>query len=230
MVRRYRNGWWLHRKYHEEGWTQREIAEECGVSASTVRTYMDRFGIETRDLEGENHPLYGEERDEAVREQISETMQGREFDEETRAKISAAQEGEPLPAETRRRISESLTGLERPEETRRKMSESSRGEANANWRGGRVDGYGSEWRPARDAVRDRDQVCRACGHDGSDRLLDVHHIVPVRRFRDDPDAELAEAHDLRNLVLLCRSCHREAEYGDLGFEAPEEFRSVGPDR
>ena len=200
------------------------------MSPSAVRTYMKRFGVETRDIEGENHPLYGEERDEAVREQISETMQGREFDEETRAKISAAQEDEPLPTETKRRISESLTGLTRPEKTRERMSESSMGEANANWRGGRVDGYGSGWGLARDAVRDRDQVCRACGHDGSDRLLDVHHIVPVRRFRDDPDAELAEAHDLRNLVLLCRSCHREAEYGDLGFEAPAELRSVGSDQ
>lgn len=230
MVRRYRNGWWLHQKYHEEGWTQREIAEECDVVPGTIRDYMNRYGIETRDLEGENHPLYGEERDEAVREQISETMQGREFDEETRAKISAAQEGGSLPAETRRRISESLTGLTRPEETRRKMSESSRRELNANWQGGRVRRYGSGWRTAKDTVHERDEVCRGCGHDGTERQLEVHHIVPMRCFRDDPDADLADAHDLQNLVLLCRSCHNEADRGDLGFEAPAELRSVGPDR
>jgi 5-methylcytosine-specific restriction endonuclease McrA len=229
MVRRYRNGWWLYQKYHREGWTQRAIAEECGVSPRTVRKYMKRFGIETRGVEGENHPLHGEEREAAVRERISETMAGREFDEETRAKISAAQEGVSLPAETRRRISESLTGLERSRETRRRMSESSRGEDNANWQGGGVRGYGPGWQVARDAVRDRDRVCRACGHDGSERRLEVHHIVPVRRFRDDPDAELSDAHDLRNLVLLCRSCHVEAEYGDLGFDPPDDLRSVGSD-
>lgn len=37
MVRRYRSGWWLERKYTEEGWTQRELAEECDVSPRTIR-------------------------------------------------------------------------------------------------------------------------------------------------------------------------------------------------
>lgn len=37
---------------------------------------MNEFGIPTRDVEGENHPMYGRSRDEAVRERISETLKG----------------------------------------------------------------------------------------------------------------------------------------------------------
>jgi 5-methylcytosine-specific restriction endonuclease McrA len=58
----------------------------------------------------------------------------------------------------------------------------------------------------REEVQERDEVCQRCGHDGSDQFLDVHHITPVRKF-DDPD----KAHQLSNLVLLCRSCHRAVE-------------------
>jgi DNA-directed RNA polymerase specialized sigma subunit len=34
MARRYRSGWWLEIKYWDEELTQREIGEECDVSAS----------------------------------------------------------------------------------------------------------------------------------------------------------------------------------------------------
>lgn len=61
MDRPYRDPDWLEQKYHGEGLTQREIAEECGVASSTIRKYMQRFGIETRELEGENHGLHGGE-------------------------------------------------------------------------------------------------------------------------------------------------------------------------
>jgi len=39
---------------------------------------------------------------------------------------------------------------------------------------------------------------------------DVHHIKPFRTF-DEP----TEAHDLDNLIALCRSCHRNAEEGNI---------------
>ncbi|WP_132058258.1 LuxR C-terminal-related transcriptional regulator [Halorussus amylolyticus] len=38
-MKRYRSGHWLERKYWDEGLTQKEIAEECGISATTVREY-----------------------------------------------------------------------------------------------------------------------------------------------------------------------------------------------
>lgn len=219
MATRYRNGWWLEVKYHDEGMTQQEIGEVCGVSARTIRMYMKEFGIERRSVDGENHGLYGKERDEAVKEQISETLEGREFDEESRQKMAESKTGTTIPADVREKISQSLSGLQRDEETRQKMSESRRGEANPAWEGGNSGHYGPGWQSARATVRKRDEVCRQCGHDGSDRILDVHHIIPVRCFREADDAELEAAHRLENLVLLCRSCHVEAEYGGIGFES-----------
>jgi 5-methylcytosine-specific restriction endonuclease McrA len=216
---RYRDPEWLRARYRREGLTQREMAQRCGVSPSTVRKWMRRHGIDTRDLEGENHPLYGEERDDTVREQISETMTGREMSEETRKRMAESHEGTELSQETRERISEALEGRTLPEETRRKMSEATAGEANPNWRGGYSRRYGPGWATARDRVRERDGICQHCGHDGSHRRLEVHHIVPVREFRDATDAAVEDAHDEGNLVLLCRRCHRRADHGALGLES-----------
>lgn len=40
---------WLHTQYHALGKNQREIAEECDISGSTVRYWMEKHGIESRD-------------------------------------------------------------------------------------------------------------------------------------------------------------------------------------
>lgn len=219
MTKRYRSGWWLVIKYHDEGWTQREIADECGVSPRCIRSYMTEYGIETRTVEGENHGLYGEERDEEVKAKISEALEGREFDETARRRMSEAHSGNTIPESVRDRIAASLEGVAKAPETREKMSQSRRGEDNPAWCAGQVYRYGPGWTVARETVRSRDQVCRQCGHDGTERILDVHHIVPVRHFRDADDASLEDAHALGNLVLLCRACHAAAEQGRLDFES-----------
>lgn len=218
MVRRYRSGWWLERKYWDEGWTQAEIAEECGVAVQTIRRWMRRRGVETRELTGEDHPQYGTERSAETRAKISSTMAGREVSEEHRRRIAEGLRGRTIPESVRERIAESLRGRERSRATREKMSESTAGVRNPNWRGGYSRRYGSGWSVARRLVRNRDETCRACGHDGSERRLEVHHIVPVRRFRETDEASLADAHDPRNLVLLCRQCHRKADHSKLGFD------------
>lgn len=110
--RPYRDADWLRERYHGEGLTQREIAAECGVSPRTIRTYMDRFGIETRNVKGENHPQYGEERSEEAKARISETLEGREVSEEWRRRIAEGLAGNEIPDEVRRQISESLSGIE----------------------------------------------------------------------------------------------------------------------
>lgn len=214
VVRRYRSGWWLEQKYRGEGLTQREIAEECGVSARTIRTWMNRRGVETRDLTGENHPLYGTERDPETREPIADSLVGREFDEATRRRMAEAHVGNEIRPEIREKISETLSGTDRSESTRRKMSESTAGPANPNWKGGYSRRYGEGWSIARESVRRRDEVCQRCGHDGADRRLEVHHRVPVRAFREADDRDIREAHDLANLVLLCRRCHGKVDHGE----------------
>lgn len=222
MVCRYRNGWWLELKYWDEGWTQEELAEECGVSPRCIRKWMAKREIETRELVGENHPQYGRERDTETKEKISETLEGREFSEETIERFRDARRGSELAQETRERISESLSGLIRPESTRKKMSKARTGERNPRWKGGISDSYGPGWDRARRRVRERDGVCQHCGGDGSDRQLDVHHIVPFRLFDQADDVPKSRAHDLGNLVLLCRPCHQKAEHDDIEFDSSVE--------
>lgn len=222
-MKRYRNGWWLEIKYWEEGLTQREIAEECDISVRQVRRYMNRFDVPTREIRGDNHPMYGQERTEEVRKQISESLESRSFSKETRRRISESQRGTELPPEVRERISESLTGIPRSTETRRKMSESTAGDANPNWRGGCSSRYGSGWSITRERIRKRDEVCQHCGHDGSERRLEVHHIVPVRVFRRAKDLTIEDAHHGENLVLLCSRCHPRAEHGLINFDEPGEI-------
>lgn len=219
MERPYRDADWLRRRYHDDGATQREIAEECGVSPTTIRDWMKRHDIETREVRGKNHGLYGTERSEDVKQKISETLGGREFDEEWRERIAEANRGRSLSKETRERISTALEGREKSFETRKRMSESTAGEANPNWRGGYNRRYGAKWGPAGDAVVERDEVCQHCGEDGTDSRLQVHHIVPVRAFRDAEVVPLAKAHALSNLVLLCCQCHGKADHGLLGLES-----------
>ncbi|MCB2179470.1 HNH endonuclease [bacterium] len=61
--------------------------------------------------------------------------------------------------------------------------------------------YGKSWRPAKRRAMDRDHhQCQDCG---SKKKLVVHHIRPYKTF----EQSLA-AHELDNLVTLCRACHR----------------------
>ncbi|MUV89160.1 hypothetical protein GJ629_03985 [Halapricum sp. CBA1109] len=214
-MKRYRDEQWLKKQYWEKDRTQREIADECGVSARTIRRHMNDAGIETREIAGENHPLHGEDRPESVKERIASSLDGRELSKQTRQRLAEAHRGRSLSEAVRERISASLTGSTKSERTRERMSESTAGEQNPNWKGGYSRRYGPGWATARSAVRERDGVCQYCGHDGSERRLEVHHIAPVRQFRNDPESDLRDAHDLDNLVLLCRRCHGKAEHGKI---------------
>ena len=223
MVRRYRSGWWLDVKYWDEELTQEAIANECNVSPRTVRTYMNRFDIPTREISGEDHPLYGRERPDAVKRRIAASLKDRRFSEATRRRMAEAKNGTELPADVREKISRSLQGVSRSRETRRKMSRSTAGERNPNWNGGYSRRYGPGWTEARRRVRGRDSVCQHCGHDGADRGLDVHHIIPVRLFRETNGVALERAHDERNLVLLCKRCHSRAEHGHIAIQPSGNF-------
>lgn len=82
------------------------------------------------------------------------------------------------------------------------------GSDHPNWKGGTSPDYGEGWYRKRRQVRERDEVCQACGEDGSDARLHVHHIVPRREF-DDVDRSNA----MINLVSLCARCHKLVENG-----------------
>jgi transposase len=49
---------YLYKKYHGENKTLEDISELLGVSIDAVRNRMIKFGIDRRDIEGENHPYW----------------------------------------------------------------------------------------------------------------------------------------------------------------------------
>jgi len=88
------------------------------------------------------------------------------------------------------------------------MQNNWQGEDHPNYRGGPNHGFGKNWLPNRQKVRERDEVCQVCGEDGTNTFLDVHHIVPRRAFDN-----VTRSNNHENLVLLCRPCHNKAERG-----------------
>lgn len=81
------------------------------------------------------------------------------------------------------------------------------GENHPHWRGGHDANRGPAWRKLAAEIRDRDEhICRRCGRTETEnkQKLDVDHIVPWRAFPGRPDV----ANDPRNLVALCKRCHR----------------------
>lgn len=185
----YRREEWLHEHHHEKGQTQAEMADTCGVSPRTIRGWMGRHDVETRTLEGEDHPMYGEERDESVKQRISKTLEDRDVSAETKQRMSEAHLGAELPDSIREKISEALSDRPKPPTTREKMSESRQGADNPNWKDGNSEHYGPGWNPAKRAARSRDERCRNCGADEDEADPEVHHIIPVREFANAADVE-----------------------------------------
>lgn len=98
------------------------------------------------------------------------------------------------------------------------LSEAFTGEGHPNWEGGANANYGRGWQRVRERALERDDYqCVVCGTtvETLGRNPDVHHIVPVRAFVETPATAAFDAHYLDNLVSLCPSCHRKAEFGSI---------------
>ncbi|WP_336360305.1 HNH endonuclease [Haladaptatus sp. ZSTT2] len=113
------------------------------------------------------------------------------------------------------------------EECRRQwLSQSFRGEGHPNWNGGSLGNYGTGWNRVRKQALERDEyACKHCGTGKGElgRNPDVHHIVPVRWFVESEDHSRADAHTLDNVISLCPSCHRKADFGHI---SREKLRSL----
>lgn len=84
------------------------------------------------------------------------------------------------------------------------LSENFCGEKHPLWEGGGGSYRAAQWREKRKAALTRDGYkCRICG---SAEKLCVHHIKKYKEFADK-----SEAHQLKNLITLCSSCHAKAE-------------------
>ena len=104
------------------------------------------------------------------------------------------------------------------------LSEAFTGEGHPNWEGGTEANYGRGWnRVRRRALERDDHECVICGTGREElgRNPDVHHVVPVRAFVEAPATTEADAHYLENVVSLCPSCHRKAEFGHIPRERLE---------
>ena len=98
------------------------------------------------------------------------------------------------------------------------LSETFTGEGHPNWKGGVNPSYGRGWRRIRERALKRDgHQCVICETTATElgRNPDVHHIVPVRAFVETPVTAEFDAHYLQNVVSLCQSCHRTAEFGGI---------------
>jgi hypothetical protein len=105
------------------------------------------------------------------------------------------------------------------------LSDAFSGSNHPNWKDGGNEAYGSGWNEVRKKALERDGYqCVFCSKskDTLGRNPDVHHIIPVRTFIKSYNLTKEDAHHLENVVSLCVSCHRKAEFGKI---SPQELRS-----
>lgn len=94
------------------------------------------------------------------------------------------------------------------------------GENHPNWKGGWEYDYGPNCDKQRRKTRKRDGYrCQHCGkrQKKKDMAFDVHHIIPFRTFGYKPgeNENYKKANRLTNLITLCQSCHKKAEWGTI---------------
>ena len=92
------------------------------------------------------------------------------------------------------------------------------------WTGGYEYYYGESWSKQNQKAITRANNCEIC--DGESSYMDVHHITPKRYWNVEEEHE--KMNDLRNLVYLCRSCHRKLE-GKFKGRNYEEFKQLARD-
>lgn len=98
------------------------------------------------------------------------------------------------------------------------------GEDHYAWTGGYEYYYGPSWvKQKRKAIR-RADGCEVCGSKRT--YMDVHHISPKKFWKIDKEHE--KMNNLRNLIYLCRSCHRQLE-GKFKGRNYEEFKRLARD-
>lgn len=90
------------------------------------------------------------------------------------------------------------------------------GENHPLWKGGEIESYGYGWCSIRKQARKRDSYCcQICGKTKDDIGYgpEVHHIKPVREFKN-----IEDAHTMDNVISLCPTCHSNAEHGNISRE------------
>lgn len=178
--------------YQDEKLSCAEIARRLGCTESAVNYWIKKAGVIRTRREA---CLAAWEKGKWSREQSAANC--RKAGKSCKGK-PCKWKGQKLPQEWRDKISAGLTGKRV-------------GAAHHWWKGGATQDYGPGWNNARRKVRRRaGNCCEDCGvtREEAGEQLHVHHKTPFRSF-----ATPEEAHQLDNLILLCRRCHYRWEHG-----------------
>ncbi len=94
------------------------------------------------------------------------------------------------------------------------------GSAHPQWNGGTLTYYGPNWKSQRRKALKRDNYrCRQCNASRNKigNNPHVHHIIPFKKFGYIPDKNdnYLQANELSNLICLCPTCHKNAEWGKI---------------
>jgi len=191
---------WVREKY-EAGWSTPEIAKECGIGVPTAHRWRNRHGIEARE-----YPMTPP--DSPVRD--AEWLR-KQYRDKWRSPQKIAQD---LDVCTR---TVWLWLKRHGIETR----DNSEYEAERHWRYGEGEAVpryrGPNWEKQRERARFRDQYrCQNCGVTQPEHLADfgrglsVHHLTPIRVFRENSDdgPNWDRVNALDNLLTLCQPCHQ----------------------
>lgn len=210
----------LYKLYILERKSLKGVADEAGVTATTIQRWLRQHGIPTRTRSearrvAKKH-AYSEETLEAMRTRAA-TARARITQE------SRARQREKMKGRSPHNKGKTWTEEERAahmasrasDEYREKLAASKRGPKSHLWKGGKTPDsslHGWEWRKRRQEVYERDSwICADCGchclntkdsKANPHRKIQAHHIVPRRYGGSD---------EMENLVTLCMSCHHKRE-------------------
>jgi transposase/5-methylcytosine-specific restriction endonuclease McrA len=210
---RYKNRDWLYEQYVECRRDQQDIADDCGVAKTTICHWLARHGItDGESMEatectscGETFRYYPSVRDgQFCSNECSNDLRKRQ--------VGIVCDGCGETFHRRASLDTEYCSMEC-------WGEDTRVTANPQ------ELYRGIWHRQRQRALRRDGYrCVVCGisdEDHSDEYghgLDIHHLVPVRRFVQC-DCPPRDAHALRNLVTVCRTHHP-----DCGGETVEPVR------
>jgi predicted transcriptional regulator len=201
---------WLYQEYVDRDRTAPEMADELGVSMSTVCKWLDYHGIETggRGYEPEDTRYRDADwLEHAYLEREMTVMEIADVCDVAKSTISQWLSRHEIPSRSTGMNEVADNPMQNAEVAERHPISGARGPDHPMWAGGNWRENGP-WGDARDATLERDNYrCQFCGLGDSahklvhDEDLHAHHVTPV--------SEGGDKYELGNLLTLCKRCHTQ---------------------
>jgi len=194
---------WLYQQYHEKEKSAAEISRMLDCTDHTVRRWLDKHGIEKRSLKEVNRAKHTPD------ELLDESWLRKQYVEDELTVIEIAEKLGCSQAPVSRWVRE--YGIEH------RNIRSGKDHPHYNENKDEVS-YGPGWMDIAAQVRERDNhSCQRCGMENSEHIekygngLTVHHIKPLKQFKEGEEIDYSEANDTSNLITLCYICHDKLE-------------------